>query len=214
MMKVGAPCTWALSNHDTSRPVTRYGGEAIGLARARAAAVLKLALPGTVYLYNGEELGLPNVDDLPESALQDPTWEHSGHTVRGRDGERIPLPWSGPTPPFGFTSGTSTWLPMPASWASLTVEAQQADPESTLTLYRRALKVRATMSDLCNGSFDWIDAPDGNLAFRRGSACMVAVNFTDTPAPLPPGKVILASAPVGEDGLLPANTGVWMRLAS
>ncbi len=211
MADVGAPCTWALSNHDNPRHVTRYGGGPVGLARARAAALLKLALPGAVYLYNGEELGLPNVDDLPDSMLQDPTWERSGHTDRGRDGERVPLPWSGSGPPFGFTSGTSTWLPMPESWARLTVQAQLADPGSTLALYRRALALRAAWSEVRDGDFGWIAGPDGSLAFRRGADLIVAVNFTDRPAVLPPGEVVLASAPVGEDGVLPANTGVWLR---
>ena len=110
MARVGAPCTWVLSNHDVVRHVTRYGGGALGLARGRAAALVQLSLPGAAYVYNGDELGLPNVD-LPDSALQDPTWERSGHTERGRDGERVPLPWNGSAPPYGFTTGTSTWLP-------------------------------------------------------------------------------------------------------
>src|SRR5438270_6921263 len=126
-----APATWTISNHDSVRPVTRYGGGEVGLARARALALVQLALPGPVYLYNGEELGLPNVE-LPDWALQDPIWERSGHTERGRDGSRIPMPWEGSAPPFGFSPGPSSWLPMPHEWARLTVEAQLEDPDSML----------------------------------------------------------------------------------
>ncbi|MDP9117004.1 MAG: glycoside hydrolase family 13 protein, partial [Actinomycetota bacterium] len=139
MAEVGAPCTWVLANHDVDRPVTRYGGGARGLARARAAALVQLSLPGAVYLYNGDELGLPNVA-LPDNALQDPTWERSGHTDRGRDGERVPMPWSGAAPPYGFSDTAATWLPMPGDWAPLTAAAQEADPGSTLSLYRRAIE--------------------------------------------------------------------------
>ena len=103
MSGVGAPCTWVLDNHDVDRAATRFGGGEVGVARARAAALMQLSLPGAAYIYNGDELGLANVD-LPDGALQDPTWERTGHTERGRDGERVPLPWSGTTPPFGFSS--------------------------------------------------------------------------------------------------------------
>ncbi|WP_026453436.1 glycoside hydrolase family 13 protein, partial [Saccharomonospora iraqiensis] len=105
---VDAPTTWVLSNHDVQRHVTRYGGGELGLARARAAALLTFALPGSVYVYQGEELGLPEVTDLPDEVLTDPVWERSGHTDRGRDGCRVPLPWSGTAPPFGF--GGPAWL--------------------------------------------------------------------------------------------------------
>ena len=113
--------TWTLENHDVERGPSRYGG-GLGL-EARAMAMVTLALPGAVFVYNGQELGLPNVE-LPDEALQDPDWERSGHTVRGRDGCRIPIPWSGDTPPFGFSTSPDTWLPMPPEWATLTVEKQ------------------------------------------------------------------------------------------
>ncbi len=114
---------------------------ALGTYRARAAALLLLALPGSAFLYQGEELGLPEVEDLPESALQDPIWRRSGHTVRGRDGCRVPLPWSGSEPPFGFgPDGSVPWLPQPAAWTSLTADAQADDPASMLSLYREALR--------------------------------------------------------------------------
>jgi alpha-glucosidase len=208
MSGVGAPCTWVLANHDVNRAATRYGGGAIGVARSRAAALLQLSLPGAAYVYNGDELGLANAE-LPDSALQDPTWERSGHTERGRDGERVPLPWSGSQPPFGFTSAQSSWLPMPPEWASLTVAAQQDDPDSTLLLYRRALALRRTEADLRGGEFAWLDAADGCLSFRRGGV-VVVLNAGESPVPLPAGEVLLASAPLG-DGKLPANTAVWLR---
>lgn len=133
--------TWTLSNHDVGREVTRYGGGEVGLRRARAMAMVMLALPGAVFIYNGEELGLPDVE-LPDEVLQDPTWERSGHTERGRDKCRVPMPWSGQAPPFGFSSRTDTWLPMPKEWAALTVQKQRDDPDSTLSFFRRALELR------------------------------------------------------------------------
>ncbi len=152
---VGAPATWVLSNHDTIRHRTRYGrdqedalagaGEvpvdlALGLRRARAAALLELALPGGAYIYQGDELGLPEVEDLPEDVLDDPTWERSGHTVRGRDGCRVPIPWSGSEPPYGFGPGNEQpWLPQPADWAPLTAEAEAADAQTATWLSTRQL---------------------------------------------------------------------------
>ena len=211
MPAVGAPCAWVLSNHDIDRHVSRFGGGAVGTARGRAAALLQLSLPGAVYLYNGDELGLPNVDDLPDSALRDPAWERSGHTVRGRDSERVPLPWEGDTPPFGFSSGPATWLPLPASWRPLTVARQLDEVDSTLSLYRRALDYRAKSATLHGDGFGWIGSPDDTLAFRRGDDFVVAVNFGTVPAPMPPGQVVLASGPLDDDGVLPANTAVWVR---
>ena len=115
----------------------------VGLMRARAGALLMLALPGGAYVYQGEELGLPEVEDLPDEVLQDPTWEQSDRTDRGRDGCRVPIPWSGDEPSFGFSpegAGAPPWLPQPHSWAALTVESQTGDDASTLELSSRALK--------------------------------------------------------------------------
>jgi alpha-glucosidase len=205
---VGAPCTWVLGNHDVDRPATRYGGGAAGVVRARAAALVLLSLPGAAYIYNGEELGLGNVD-LPDDALRDPTWERSGHTLRGRDGERVPLPWSGTEPPFGFSTADATWLPMPAAWAGLGVLDQAADPSSTLYLYRTALRLRRTVFAAA-GEIEWLDAPVGVLAYRRGDVT-VLVNTGTEPALLPPGSVLLSSGPLGDDGTLPVDTAVWVR---
>ncbi|MDT4951686.1 MAG: alpha-glucosidase [Pseudonocardiales bacterium] len=207
MAGVGAPCTWVLDNHDVDRAATRYGGGARGGARARAAALVQLSLPGAAYVYNGDELGLENVD-LPDEALQDPTWERSGHTERGRDGERVPLPWSGTTPPFGFTTGHTTWLPMPASWAGLTVQAQEADPDSTLHLYRDTLRLRAELPDLHTAEFAWVDVPPGCVGYRRGKLTVV-LNAGVDDAPLPAGELVHASGAVTD--VIPPDTAVWIR---
>ncbi|MFI6507442.1 glycoside hydrolase family 13 protein [Streptosporangium sp. NPDC050855] len=228
--KVGAPPTWVLSNHDVPRLVTRYGRAdttfgphyfsdvhgspadlELGTRRARAAALLSTALPGGVYVYQGEELGLPGVEDLPAEVLRDPTWVRSGHTVKGRDGSRVPLPWSGPEPPFGFGTG-EPWLPQPAGWAAHTVEAQTGDPDSTLALYRAALRARRAVT----GDLTWLDtgdvgevAPDV-LAFSRDAGFTCMINLSGDAVPLPPyGSVVLASGPL-EGGRLPPDTGVWL----
>jgi alpha-glucosidase len=206
--EVGAPCTWVLANHDVDRVATRYGGGSLGVARARAAALVQLSLPGAAYLYNGDELGLENVD-LPDDALQDPTWERSGHTDRGRDAERVPLPWSGSSAPYGFTTGTP-WLPMPSDWAGVTVAAEAADPDSTLALFRAAIGVRRqVLADLPAGHVDWLDAPQGCLSYRRGPVT-VLLNAGSAPVPLPAGEVLVVSGPL-TDGQLPPDTAIWLR---
>jgi alpha-glucosidase len=206
-----APACWVLSNHDVKRHVTRYGGGAVGLRRARAAALLQLALPGAVYLYNGDELGLPNVDDLPDEVLQDPVWERSGHTRRGRDGCRVPMPWSGEKPPFGFSATTpDTWLPMPEGWAALSVAVQETDPGSMLTLYRIALALRSSLPAFDGEELTWLPAPEGCLAFRRPGGLVCLLNLSGGPVPLPEGSVLLASADV-DDRMLPDDTAVWLQ---
>ena len=209
MASVGSPCTWVLSNHDVVRHTTRYGGGALGQGRGRAAALISLSLPGATYLYNGDELGLENVE-LPDDVLQDPTWKRSGYTERGRDGERVPLPWEGTEPPFGFSSSSQSWLPMPAEWRSFTVEAELGDPDSTLSLYRAALRLRSELPELHGSFFAWQQAPEGCLAYRRGPNLVVALNASDAPVELPPGQVLLASSAI-EGDKLPANTAVWLR---
>ncbi|MEJ9079367.1 glycoside hydrolase family 13 protein [Gordonia malaquae] len=208
---VGATPTWTLSNHDVPREVSRYapaGDTGIGELRARAMALVELALPGTVFIYNGAELGLPNAD-LPDDALVDPVWENSGHTDRGRDECRVPLPWEGTEPPFGFSSSADTWLPIPAEWASLTVEAQLEDIFSTLSLYRQALELRYNRPEFSGDTVEWYGAPDGCIAFRRPGGLICALNASDVPVPLPPGQVLLVSTPL-DAGLLPPNTAAWL----
>jgi alpha-glucosidase len=201
--------TWTLSNHDIDREVTRFGGGEIGLRRARAMAMLMLALPGTVFVYNGEELGLPDVLDLPDEALQDPTWERSGHTERGRDKCRVPLPWSGEGPPFGFSASADTWLPMPKEWASLTVEKQSADPDSMLSFFQRAIELRREYSEVDGDKFEWLTMPRDALAFRGRGGLVCALNAGERPVELPPGELILASEPLVEGRLAP-NAAAWL----
>jgi alpha-glucosidase len=204
-----APACWVLSNHDRPRHVTRYGGGEPGTRRARAAALLQLALPGAAYVYNGDELGMPDVV-LPDEVLQDPIWERSGHTERGRDSCRVPLPWSGEQPPYGFSTTADTWLPMPPGWAGLTVEAQTADPGSMLSLYRAALALRRSSPASAGEGLEWLPAPAGCLAFRRPGGLVCLVNLSGAPVPLPEGEVLLASEPVS-DGRVPADGAVWLR---
>jgi alpha-glucosidase len=215
LRRVGAPPTWVLANHDVVRQVTRYGGGEDGERRARAAIVLLLALPGPVFLYAGEELGLPEVE-LPDGALQDPIWERSGHTIRGRDGCRVPLPWAGERPPFGFASpGTTTWLPMPAEWATHSVAAERADAGSMLRLYADALRRRRTEPAFGDGVLEWEISHDDVVDFTRPHATRALrciVNMSTEAIDLPDGDVLLVSGPL--DGhRLPADTAVWLAVS-
>jgi alpha-glucosidase len=180
---VGAPATWVLSNHDVWRPVTRFAPVlpdqthdlVTGRRRALALSLVSLALPGSAYLYQGEELGLEEVLDLPDDARQDPTFARTAGEMKGRDGCRVPLPWSGDTPPYGFTTGTP-WLPQPQGWSSLSVEAQEADERSTLHLYRRALHVRRESAVLGDGEMAWLPTEHSDvLAFERPGVDRVVV---------------------------------------
>jgi alpha-glucosidase len=199
-----------LSNHDVDREVTRYGGGAIGLARARAMALVMLALPGAVFIYNGEELGLPNVA-LPDEVLQDPVWERSGHTERGRDGGRVPMPWKGDTPPFGFSSNPRSWLPIPPEWVALTVQRQLGRADSTLSFYRRALELRSRRREFIGVAVEWLS--DADVVFRVvGGGLVCALNAGTKPIPLPRGELLLASGPL-VDGALPPDTAAWLVTA-
>ncbi len=197
--------TWVLSNHDVTRHRTRYGGGASGLARAKAATLTMLALPGASYLYQGEELGLEEVD-VPAEKRQDPTWLRGGTT--SRDGCRVPLPWSGAQPPYGFGPGSGQpWLPQPADWADVSVQAQRDDPGSTLEFYRAALAARRAA---LGGADEMgpVSCHDDVLTFRRGNVTVV-VNCGDSPVDLPAGEVVIASGPL--ETTLPADTAVWLR---
>lgn len=230
---VGAPATWVLSNHDVTRHVTRYGRAdttfdfadrrhgayldlELGTRRARAAALLTTALPGSVYVYQGEELGLWEIEDLPDAARQDPMWHRTGGVDPGRDGCRVPLPWSGSEPPYGFSpdAAAEPWLPQPRSWKDHTVEAESGDPGSMLELYRGALRLRRAEPALRSERepIRWLDLGPGLLAFRRGEDFACVINFSAQPAELPDhGQVLLASGPL-DAGKLPPDTGVWLRL--
>jgi alpha-glucosidase len=151
---------------------------------------------------------MPDVD-LPDEALQDPIWERSGHTERGRDACRIPVPWSGTEPSYGFSSRSDTWLPMPEGWEPMTAAAQETDPHSIQSLYRAALALRASSSAFAGEDLTWLPAPEGCLAFRRPGGLVCLVNLSGAPVPLPEGRVLLASAGLG-DGTLPQDSAVWL----
>jgi len=223
---VGAVPTWVLSNHDVVRHATRYGlppdvkarnwvldgdrsllDPETGLRRARAAAVLMLALPGSAYLYQGEELGLPEVYDLPEAVLEDPVWERSGRKEKGRDGCRVPIPWRTTGLSFGFGDDGS-WLPQPPGWGELSVESQDGAPGSTLELYRGAIAARARHLG-GDERLEWQTVEGDVLAFRRGDSVMCLVNMGATPVPSPEGKVVLASGPLRDDQV-PPDTAIWV----
>jgi len=228
---VRAPSTWVLSNHDVTRPVTRYGRDdssfaflakrfgvptdlALGTRRARAAALLTAALPGSLYLYQGDELGLPEVD-LPREVLQDPMHFRSGGVDPGRDGCRVPLPWSGTAAPFGFSPAGASgapWLPQPADWSRYTVEAQEADPHSMLALYRAALRIRRADPALGDGPLTFLDLGSQVLAFRRGGGFVSITNFAGQGLALPAGDVLLTSEELA-DGVLPPDSTAWLRTA-
>ncbi len=156
LAEVDAAPTWVLSNHDVVRHATRYGGGPVGIARARAATLAMLALPGSAYLYQGEELGLENVD-VPEEQRQDPAWLRTDRDWR--DGCRVPIPWSGDAPPYGFGPGTGQpWLPQPPDWADRTVAAQEQDPDSTLAFYKAALAARRKHTTDATEDVELLDA--------------------------------------------------------
>ena len=209
----GAAPTWVLSSHDQLRHVSRYGGGEVGLSRARAATLFMLALPGSGYLYQGEELGLPQVEVAPEDR-QDPAWARSGHTIVGRDGCRVPLPWTGSAPPYGFGSGTApTWLPQPDDWAPLTVEAQTGHDGSTLERYRSALAIRREQLAGHDEPLEWLPTPIGTLSFARGRL-VCTTNFTHRPRRVQiVGRALISSGDPVPDAtgtaVLPPATTVW-----
>jgi alpha-glucosidase len=208
----GAAATWVLSNHDVVRHVTRYGGGAEGLARARAALLTMLALPGGAYLYQGEELGLEEVEVAPTDR-QDPVWFRGAGV--GRDGCRVPIPWSGGEPPFGFGPGEGQpWLPQPTSWESLSVAAQEADPASMLSFYRLALRMRREVTRDLGDQVTLLDSAPDTLAFVRGGGlvCVLNCGTTSAPVPVEAGELVVASAPL-EQGQVPADAAAWFRTA-
>ncbi|WP_291378294.1 alpha-amylase family glycosyl hydrolase [Demequina sp.] len=223
---VGAPSTWVLSNHDTIRHPFRLSvkeplphnigigpksadrpDEAPALARGRAATLVMLALPGSAYVYQGEELGLPEAIDIPDDARQDPTFFRTPEGVYGRDGCRVPLPWEADAPAFGFSPTGASWLPQPASWAEYAASAQVGVEGSTLEMYKSALRLRREHA-LGEGRITWNESIEDVLDFTVGDV-RVLVNLSDEEVPLPGSDVLLASAPVS--GTLPHDTTVWLR---
>jgi alpha-glucosidase len=226
---VGAPSTWVLSNHDVVRHATRLSlvgdhpqgvgvgpastgvpDRAFGLRRARAATAIMLALPGSAYLYQGEELGLPEVIDLPDTARQDPTWARTHHKRYGRDGCRVPLPWEANAPAYGFSDSGQSWLPQPPYWGGYARDAQAGDEGSTLELYRAALRLRASET-LGTGTVTWLEGyPSTVLAFSNANVTVIA-NAGREHVMLPKGELLLSSQPGTVDVLEP-DTTVWLRI--
>jgi alpha-glucosidase len=213
-----------LSNHDVTRHVTRYGRTdttfsfennldgtpvdlELGTRRARAAALLSLSLPGATYVYQGEELGLWENESIPPEQYQDPMWQRRGHS---RDGCRVPLPWSGDEPPFGFST-TAPWLPQPREWKDRTVQAQTGDPSSMLELYRSAIALRRAEPGLHQPAMSWLDTDPGVLAYTRGDAFVCVLNMSGSPTGLPDhATVLITSSPLDGDRL-PPDTAAWLR---
>ncbi len=232
---VGAPQTWVLSNHDVVRHASRLGfpqqpgrlklggigaedpqpDAELGLRRARAATAVMLALPGSAYLYQGEELGLPEATELPDELRQDPTWVKSGYTSRGRDGCRVPMPWEGDAPSYGFGPSGRTWLPQPEVYGELAVDRQRDVEGSTLELYRALLALRKEHR-LGRGELSWLDLGEDVLAFEvasaRGGSVAVIANLGAAPVKLDAdADVLVVSGEVQQETGLPADTTVWVH---
>jgi alpha-glucosidase len=227
---VGAPTTWVLRNHDVIRHATRFGYPAgsdlpkgigvddpqpdavLGLRRARAATLLMLALPGSAYLYQGEELGLPEHTTMPDDVRQDPTWVRSGHIQRGRDGCRVPIPWEADAPSCGFGPGPLTWLPQPPGWPHYALDRQVGVPGSTYELYRAALEQRAARG-LGAGSLAWLDGYDDDVVAFVNDRTLVVANLGEMPVTLPADvRVIVSSMSLPDDGtgpVVPSDVTVW-----
>jgi alpha-glucosidase len=225
--KTGSSSTWVLSNHDVVRHATRYGlpagtdydewlmtdgtspeiDEAQGLRRARAATLLMLGLPGSSYLYQGEELGLHEVADIPQEALQDPIWLRTQNTKKGRDGCRVPLPWDGDGFSYGFGAALAH-LPQPAGFSKTAVAAQQGRDGTTLELYREALRLRRQLQT--DETLTWVETGHEDvLHFVRPGGWHCLSNFGTEPVAVGDGVLRIASGPVA-DGVLPGETTVWL----
>ena len=232
---VGAPPTWVLGNHDVCRPVSRYARPQelvqpdfpnlqayldlpadfeAGRRRARAAALLSLALPGGAYVYEGEELGLAEVEDMPLEARQDPIVAGTGGENLGRDGCRVPIPWTREPGSFGFgpAGSEAPWLPQPADWGTFSVEAQDGVPGSALELYRKALSIRAEHPALGDGELTWVEAGETALVFRRAPGFECRVNFGTEPLAVPEAATVLLASSDLVDGMLPPDTAAWLAV--
>jgi len=231
---VGAPTTWVLSNHDVVRHATRLAlpvgqprpngiraedpqpDAALGLRRALAATALELALPGGAYLYQGEELGLPDHTTMPDEARQDPTWERSEHTEAGRDGCRVPMPWVKDAPSFGFGPSEATWLPQPEVYGDLAVDQQDGVAGSTLEFYRRMLRERHAR-ELGSGSLTWVEgAGDDVVAFvnsRDGHEDLWVVTNFGEPVALPDDAFVVLSSGDADSLTVERDVTVWFTRA-
>ena len=231
---VGAPATWVLSNHDVLRHASRFGlpqdatwpngigahdpqpDAELGLRRARAATTLMLALPGSAYVYQGEELGLPEHTSLPDEVRQDPTWLRTGGLERGRDGCRVPMPWTKGARASGFNSTGSAWLPQPESYSELAVDVQTGVEGSTLELYRTLLSLRRERA-LGRAAFAEVEGLGedilGHIATSPdGQRTLVLTNLSAEPVALPSGATVLVASGDLHEGRVPTDTAVWARL--
>ncbi|MFM1797637.1 MAG: hypothetical protein RL733_1418, partial [Actinomycetota bacterium] len=236
LAEVGAPTSWVFNNHDVVRSVDRLDlgltnrGEttfdrhgdvnkldiARGTLRARSATLMALALPGGTYLYQGEELTLPEVRDIPEDRLTDPRWKMSGYQDRGRDGCRVPIPWKTDSKgAFGFSTNKSltpdqAWLPASSWWGQYSAESQEDDANSTLNIYRKALAVRKKESGLGDGPMEWISTRKDVVAFSRPGNFACYINF-GADFELPADCEVLVSSGPMNGKKLPTDTAVWIR---
>ena len=170
------------------------------------------ALPGSAYVYQGEELGLPEVIDIPDDLRQDPTFFRANGERYGRDGCRVPIPWEGGAPAYGFNTTGASWLPQPTSFAALARSEQEGVAGSTLELYKTLLSVRADLS-LGKGTVAWLEGYDSDvIAFRNGPIGIIA-NLGEGNVTLPAGEVLVSSLDLS-DALLPPNTTAWVNLES
>jgi alpha-glucosidase len=186
--------------------------EILGLRIARAATTLMMGLPGSAYVYQGEELGLPEVIDIPDELRQDPTFFRTRGERYGRDGCRVPIPWEADEPACGFNSTGESWLPQPKSFAALARSKQEGVAGSTLELYKSLLSIRKKWG-LGSGSCEWLRGYNADVvAFRNGRVAVIA-NTGDDDVPLPAGEILVASGDL-DRGLLPAHTTAWVVLAS
>ena len=231
--KVGAPSTWVLSNHDVIRHVTRFGmvngvpqgdgigpnseqpDEAVGLRKGRAATAFMLGLPGGAYIYQGEELGLPEHTTLEGKYREDPTYFRTKGERVGRDGCRVPLPWEAhANASNGFSSTGKSWLPQPESYARYARNTQQGVAGSTLELYKRLLKERKQF-DLGAGNFRWAPelTDEESLAYINNGVAVIA-NFGDKAVQLPAGEVLVTTqVDLTAEHELQKDETVWIKLA-
>jgi alpha-glucosidase len=237
LREVEAPASWVFNNHDVVRSVDRFDlgltshgattlerqGDpeklnlARGIKRARSGALLMLALPGGAYIFQGEELTLPEVRDIPQDRLTDPFWKMSGFKDRGRDGCRVPLPWSeDEAGGFGFSSNhelslNDLWLPQSEWMKDFAASKQEKDPNSSLNIYRKALAIRKSHPALGDGEMAWIETPETVLAFSRPGGFACYVNFGKEFTLPENAKVLVSSEPI-DDGVLPPDAAVWLEI--
>jgi len=210
----GAPTSWALENHDVERTPKRFGDGPRGSARARAALLAMLGLPGSAYVYQGQELGLTEVD-VPEYHRVDPAWARGGLC---RDGARVPLPWTADAlQAYGFSpraAAAEPWLPFPVGWGEQCVEHQQGDPASMLGLLRQALALRKELHS--EGILAARDTPswrqdEGGLVVCDRPQLSIAVVMGDEPVRQPPGELLISSHPQPQPGWLAPDTSAWIE---